>query len=154
MKPGDRLVCAFVELPAKQFKGWPLHVTIVPWFRTGISSEQLKAELESCLGNIEPFGVAAAETKPFGHRKQANLIAPPTPFMEIERRVRIVLKRHDAWLVDETTREKRPYSPHVTVQPAARLNSGDIFACDKLYIIEQLGDSKRITSTIELGTKP
>jgi hypothetical protein len=157
MKPGDRLVCAFVKPPGDrgtQFTEWPLHVTIVPWFRSDISSEKLAAELQFELADIAQFPVMAGPSAGFGYKKgkTASLIQLSTPFTEIEPRVRRTLKQQKAWLVDETTRQRHEYKPHVTNQKSGRLHKGDKFYCDRLYIIEQKGSHKQITASVALST--
>src|SRR4051794_7330143 len=121
MNPGDRLVCAFVNPAVKagaEFKDWPLHVTIVPWFRTDMTTGQLTAELKEALSGISSFTSTAGPSAKFGYTKGkvASLIQKPTPLDEIEKRVRQTLTIHEAWLVDESTRRRRDYKPHVTVQ--------------------------------------
>jgi 2'-5' RNA ligase len=150
MQPGDRLICAFVDrLPAgSEFKQWPLHVTIVPWFRVG--AEELAAELKAALAGIRAFEARVGRETTMGKDKMVNLILPAEQFEDIEFSVRSTLKRHDAWLVDETTKQKRSFKPHVTAQKDARVHEGDSFWCDRLYIIEQKGSHKEIVAEIPL----
>lgn len=153
MLPGDRLICAFLkpQVTGVQFEDWPLHVTVVPWFRLEISSEDLAAGLRPALAGLKSFRVQAAATEPFGNRhKLANLTCDPTPFIEIEKRVRALLKKQAAWLVDETTKRHRQYRPHITHQKSGRLKPGDTFSCDSLYIVEQNGGYKEVIGKVEL----
>lgn len=153
MLPGDRLICAFAKPQAEaKFKAWPLHVTIVPWFRLAAPSLELAAEIEAVLAGTAAFEVIMAEETKLGHKKGkiGNWIAEPTQFMDIESRLRAVLKSHNAWLVDETTRQQRPFRAHVTAQAAERLQAGDRWHCDRLYIVEQTGDYKEIMAEIPL----
>jgi len=154
MLPGDRLVCAFVEPPAAgtEFSDWPLHVTIMPWFRLDASAQQLAAGLKQALTSIKPFESKAGELVKMGPRKRpARLLQLPTPFTEIEVRVRNYFHKKRAWLVDETTKKPRQYRPHVTFQKAAELGEGKSFHVSRLYIVEQKGDYKVITAEISLG---
>jgi hypothetical protein len=80
-----------------------------------------------------------------------NLVEQPTPFMEVEKQVREVLKEHDSWIVDETTQRKRSYRPHVTEQKNERLYQSDTFTCGQLYIVEQKGNFKQVISVIKLS---
>ena len=152
MRPGDRLVCAFVDQLDKddQFIDWPLHVTIVPWFRIDISSDKLAGELADSLCDFKSFQVVIGDETKFGHDKTVNLVAQPTPLLEIEERVRTAIKRHAAWLVDETTKRQREYRPHVTAQKHARLYRGDTLICDTFYIVEQMGDYKKVVAKVDL----
>src|SRR6266480_1138891 len=106
MKPGDRLICLFVNPPIVgrnvRFKEWPLHVTIVPWFRLGTSHDELALELENTLLDLTQFEAVAGPNAGFGHNKSkvVSLVEPSPKFAEIEKRVRQTLKKHNAWLVD------------------------------------------------------
>jgi hypothetical protein len=152
MLPSDRLLCAFVKpLPVDEaFKVWPLHVTIVPWFRLATSSNQLASELREKLAPIKPFEIKVGAQAKFGQRI-VNLVKQPTPLSTIEQEARDTLKMHDAWLLDETTKRKWEYKPHVTEQQDARLRDGDHFLCDRIYIVEQAGGHKIVASEVPLG---
>jgi 2'-5' RNA ligase len=154
MQPGDRLFAALVQEmePGAVFTPWPLHVTLVPWFRLGKSTAELANDVRRELDAIKPFRAAAGEEASFGRpRKPVNLIAPPTPFSRLEQRLREYLHRQHAWLVDETTNQRPPYRPHVTVQAAARLQLGDRFTCNSIYLIEQRDGYKEVAAKLPLG---
>jgi hypothetical protein len=156
MNPGDRLVCAFVSPTVNtgvKFTDWPLHVTIVPWFRSHILSDELAIQLEDYLKTIKPFEATSGPAKKFGYKKDklANIIVNPGRFVEIENIVRRTLKTNDSWLVDESTRQKREYTPHITVQKSGRLETGDDFFCDRLFIVEQKGSHKEVSAMVRLN---
>lgn len=153
MIPGDRLYCALVESlkVGDTFTNWPLHVTLVPWFRTDISSARLSSDIQRRLQAIKPFTVSVAGEERFGaKRRTVNLVAEPTLLVDIEHIARGQLYELGAWIVDETTEVRQAFRPHVTEQAATRLHAGDIFRCDALYIVEQKGDYKEIVSRVML----
>jgi hypothetical protein len=88
-----------------------------------------------------------------GPRKNrpAMMIAQPTRLTGIEQKVRSYLHKKRAWLVDETTKRKYNFRPHVTTQGEHALQPGDKFYINRLYIVEQKGDYKEIMSEIHLG---
>jgi len=155
LKPGDRLVCALIETAhvGATFRDWPLHVTIVPWFRISTESENLTITLREAIGDIPAFKAKIVkENVYFGHQKnkRASLIGQPSPFTAIETRIRRLLHTYGAWIVDESTKLRREYTPHVTVQQSQGLSTGDTFWCHQLYIIEQKGGHKRIAGLVGL----
>jgi 2'-5' RNA ligase len=158
MLPNDRLICVFMEPHdvGLQFSRWLLHVTIVPWFRLNETSEVIANGLEKSLYDIEPFEAKVVGQEMFGPRKNrpAMLIEVPTPFNNIEQKVRSYLHKKRAWLVDETTKKPRSFRPHVTVQGDKTILIGETFRIDQLYIIEQKGDFKEIAGKVLLDTKP
>ena len=155
MLPGDRLVVALVKpyQVGDRFIDWPLHVTVVPWFRLNNKPERIAKGLTKALTPIKPFDVIMNQTAWFGPKKnrQAHLIELPTPFSEIEKRVRNYFHKKRAWLVDETTKKRRDFRPHVTVQKSNQLRVGDSFKIDCLYLVEQRGSQKEIVAEIKLG---
>jgi 2'-5' RNA ligase len=154
MRPGDRLFCCFIDPHAEGevFKEWPLHITLIPWFRTGVSSSELCQETQTLMAGIGPFDAITGGEAGFGRggTKLVNLIELPSPLQDIEIALWRMLKSHDTWIVDETVKFERTFRPHVTVQKNSRRVKGDIVRCDSLYIIEQKGDYKEIVSRIHL----
>jgi|GEM_PF-592764 len=144
MLPGDRLICAFVENRpvGVQFKHWFLHVTIVPWFRLEEPSDVIAQGLSRSLKSIRPFEAVADGEARFRSRQNSpvTLLQQPTPFTEIEQKVRAYFHKKRALLVDETTKKHYEFRPHVTAQGDEGLKFGDMFWCDRLYIVEQKGD--------------
>lgn len=154
MHPGDRLVCALVRKVAvgDMFQSWPLHVTIVPWFRLDDATDHIVTGLAEALKPVMPFGSFADTETMMGPRKNrpALLIREPSTFHDVERRVRNYFHKKRAWLVDETTKVHRSFRPHVTMQKTDRLQPGDRFQTDALYIIEQKGSVKAVVGEVPL----
>ncbi|HET9098407.1 MAG TPA: 2'-5' RNA ligase family protein [Candidatus Saccharimonadales bacterium] len=155
MVPGDRLVCAVVKpIPlGSVFASWPLHVTIVPWFRSNYDSKTLAADLTQALQGFPSFLATVGKTAWFGrmNNKEVNLIERPTPFLNLEKKVRQILHEKSSWFADESTRRRRPFAPHVSVQPGDRMTLGEEFLCDRIYLVEQLGDKKKVVEVIQLN---
>jgi hypothetical protein len=88
----------------------------------------------------------------FGHQKGklATLVDLPSRLTELEASLRDYLHSQKAWLVDESTEVRRKFKPHATVQILGGLHEGDVFLCDRLYLIEQLGNQKSIAAKIPL----
>jgi 2'-5' RNA ligase len=154
MQSGDRLICAFVRPISlgERFERWPLHVTIVPWFRLEDSTEHIASGLSTALQSVAPFTSGIDKEALFGPRRNrpAMLILKPTPFQEVEQRVRAYLHKKRAWLVDETTKVRRIFRPHVTIQQVDRLRVGDTFECGQVYIVEQMVQYKEVVGAIQL----
>jgi len=154
MLPGDRLICAFVEpqMVGARFKAWLLHVTIVPWFRLADSSDVIAEGLKKALGTVQSFEAIADGGAMLGPNKNrpVQLLQQPTPFTDIEAKVRVYLHKKRAWLVDETTKRHRTFLPHVTDQHELGLRSGDRFWCERIYIVEQKGGYKEVVAGVNL----
>ena len=152
MLPGDRLLAILIKpVPAgSQFTAWPLHLTIVPWFRLELNSTVLARKLKQRLQTLRPFDILIGEQTIMGHHKQVNLVKLPSPLLEIESQARALLKRYDSWLVDETTKRPRKFQPHITWQGEKHLMPGDHFLCSELDVISQQGTYKLIEAEMAL----
>jgi hypothetical protein len=136
------------------FPRWPLHVTVVPWFRLNDQTDHIVEGLTESLQPIVPFTATSEMQSMLGPRRNrpAMLLRKPTPFQVIEQRVRTYFHKKRAWLVDETTKVRQVYRPHVTFQQDERLRPGETFQCDRLYVVEQFGDKKAVVGEIILTT--
>ena len=153
MLPGDRLICVFVKKqPAGYiFKDWPMHITIVPWFRLDILSAELAGQLQKQYSGINAFRISVLDEAQFGYKKRkvVNLVAAPE-LMKLEFQTRCLLHDYKAWVVDEADNTILNFRPHVTVQSTGRVNKDDNFSCGSLYIVSQHGDYKQIDNVIGL----
>lgn len=154
MKPGDRLITALVgaHQTGEIFKDWPLHVTIVAWFESSVPSQEIAQKLHKNLGGLTPFDVVMAGETKLGYHGKAfvNLVAQPTPFMEVQQRVEKTLDDLGVTLVAARGTWGEAYKPHVTVH-RDRLREGDVWRCDHLYVVSQLGNKKRIDAEVLLA---
>lgn len=152
MQSGDRLLCAFVspQSVGLKFADWPLHVTVVSWFRTNIPVQQLEQMLTLNLEATQPFTATVGDDAQFGTKKNilVSLVEEPTPLGEVEQLARLALESSNVAIVAQKFPQ---YRPHVTVQRSARLQPGDNFFVDRLNIVEQKGDYKQVVGEVLLG---
>lgn len=154
MQPGDRLICAFVreQSVGTEFEKWFLHVTVVPWFRLADSSELIAAGLKQALKTVKPFEAVGDSIATFRSRKNqpVRLLEQPTSFVLIEQKTRAYLRKKRAWLVDETTKKRQQFRPHVTSQAGDELAQGEKFMVASIYIVEQKGEHKEVVGEVKL----
>jgi 2'-5' RNA ligase len=153
--PGDKLACLLIS-PLEsgiKFKDWPLHVTIVPWFRSRLDATTLSDEIKKGISNFSKFEFEIDDVAYFGknQNKEVNLISSSLALNRLEQIVRQIIKANSAWIVDQTARLKHDFRPHVTVQRDQRLHKGDRIVCSRLYLIEQLGEIKQVSAWPDLS---
>lgn len=148
MKPGDRLITALVGThhTGDVFKEWLLHVTIVAWFASDLSSETIAQNLSDSLHGIQPFTVTMGSEAYIGYGGKAlvNVVAQPTPFMEIQRRVEQTLDDLGVTMTATRGTWGEAYRPHVTVQAGQRLHKGDSWKCSGLYVVSLRPDGTNV----------
>lgn len=154
MRPGDYLLCLFGEdfEVDHTFKAWPLHLTLVAWFRP--KDDQFEQAITQLVSRYQPLSLQATlEGQHFGHQpgKLATLVVQDPKLMDLQRTLHHYLQSAGAWLVDDTTRLQRAFIPHITEQGSTTLRDGDRFVCNHVYMVEQLGGVKRIRAAIPLG---
>lgn len=156
MIPGDLLICAFINSNNidlnLEFKEWPLHITVVPWFRLRSKIDNLNSELQKEIIKINKIDVDIGEEDYFGFNKDklVNLISNPNKLNSIEKLVRRIVKNHAFWLVDNTSKRHIKYNPHVTAQLAGRVNKTEKYNINKLYLIKHYGKNKKVIKIINL----
>lgn len=155
-RDGDRMIAGFVH-PVQvgdTFTEWPLHVTIVSWFRTTLSTSQLDAVLAEAYKGVEPFVTTVGPEAYFGPLRSTlvNLITLPNQFTELFNRTMQVVNRHAIKMV---AKPHNPYRPHVTVHKHGRVHEGQTISCDRLYVIRYCVEDgrrfKRIEAEVVLG---
>lgn len=157
MLKGDKLICLFVQdySLGDKFTHWPLHITILPWFRNDLSTDRIIEEICKELQSYASFSLNISQEAYFGSKKDklVNLIKPDKTLSSIEKTIRSYLKAKRSWIVDETTKRKIQYSPHVTVQSSERLIAGDKIKINKIYLIEQKEENKEVVGIININGK-
>lgn len=152
MKPGDRMICIFVnDIPiGTTFTEWPLHVTIVPWFRLDTPSSDLAKQLQKHYIGSKPFQINVLQETQLGYKKRKTVNSiEAAELNRLEGQTRRLLHSYKTWIVDEADKTRK-FHPHITAQKSNRIHEGDIIKCDRLYVISQHGDFKQIDSEVIL----
>lgn len=150
---GDRMICTFLNKKnaGECFTKWPLHLTIVPWFRIGLRTQAIEQDLSRKLSLFKPFEVSVQETALFGSNqdKPVNLV-DSEDLIAIESIARKYLHSLEAWLVDESTSIQRPYRPHITHQESQRANQGESYLISQIAVVRKTETEKVVDGIIEL----
>lgn len=150
MKSDDKLICAFVEsvVVGQRFEDWPLHITIVPWFKIVSSEEDFFSCIEQSMQDQKPFMSKVGKEKRFA-AWQFNMLINDEWKLLHERSLKCVNK--NARSTAPLRFIGRYYRPHVTAQKNKRLYAGDIFTCNRLSVVEQKGAYHEVVREVYLG---
>lgn len=153
MKLGDRLLCIFIQSQSVNdtFKEWPVHLTLLPWFRINKSSDELAILLNETFVGCTAFQITIKNEAQFGY-KQAKIVnlAEAPELYRLEGQARRLLHKYKAWVVDEADKTRKHFRPHITVLKTGRMHEKDTFSCDRIFIVSQQVDFKRIDAEIKL----
>lgn len=151
MIPGDRLVCLFIgDKPKNKFTHWPLHLTLVPWFRLNLQSPELVNLLHRKLINLKPMTLTYMGRSLLGNKRNVTMIEATPKLNQLEKIIRQTLKEAEAWLVDESTRKKRNFLPHVTDQKNISFPTNEPIICQRVFLVEQFGRYKQVVGFFDL----
>lgn len=158
--PGDRLIVSLLQPLARgeYFRKWPLHLTILPWFRSKLGTRELQAIITESLQGIEPFSAEMGETTQFGFKDQVpvRVVQTPNHFEEVHRRLLQTFRDHPEIYILDTSHTGDHFRAHVTLHGYEPLREGDIIACNDLQIvrlgtIHPGGSTKEVEGEIDLG---
>lgn len=116
---------------------WPLHVTVLPPFRTDASGTEIGDAIRSVASKFSALRMIAAGDELFGRRHDV----PVTVLGENEHLTALhqasrAAVRPFAVKPDEPAFTGAGYRPHVTVKSHARLHEGDAFTLSQLAVVD------------------
>ncbi|WP_168626727.1 2'-5' RNA ligase family protein [Cryobacterium sp. BB307] len=135
---------------------WPLHVTVVPPFRTRCTAEQLREAMTAVARAREPLRITVGPDDWFGHRKDVlvSLVTDDGRIQKLHDNLLVTLRR---CLVDHETLSHvgRGYRPHITATRHGRVTDGERYTLPQLALVDMAtphGDPPRVTrATVDLG---
>lgn len=136
------------------FVDWPLHVTLIPWFRSETNSalnvyESIFDELQSCqlalgkkmLGGVEFYGEA-----------EDVMVRPITlDSRKILDMVHISLLRPVRHIMSDWRYIGGNYNPHMTIRENDDPGEGFNFLMGHVNLVRHDGDKKTVARTFDLG---
>ncbi len=143
MQAGACILVAMID-PAhapRQFQrtrlGWPLHVTLVPWF-TVQNVTDLQHRLHSIIAQETSFIAETGEDTFFGaqHDTPVSLIANRQPFVLLHNVLLELLDDIGAHFVASQLWLRREYRPHVTHHGSDRLHPGYMFPVETVTLVQ------------------
>lgn len=153
MKDGDRIILVLVEGHETTLKKWPLHITIIPWFASELSANDLKQILSSKLKGTKPFQVEVGKEAMFGekHDIPVNVIKLPNPLEDIDKKLRSLIESKSSGIAYSNLRKRYGFNPHITFQGERRKYPGDKIRINKIQVVRIDNGLKRVESEVELN---
>jgi len=159
---GDRVIVSLLQPLARgeRFHKWPLHLTLMPWFRTNLPAYEVTKLMSAALQGVEPFTATMGETARFGFKDQVpvRVVHAPNGFEEMHRRLLKAFHEHPEIEVLDGEHTGPNFRAHVTLHGYEPLREGDIIACNDLQIVRLAdvhpgGATKEVEGEIDLGKK-
>ncbi len=131
------------------FRFWPLHITLVPWFKAG-NAESVAAAIAPVVAAVTPFTVTAGERAMFGPRQNVPVRRiKASAALQSLHGLLLDAVEEQGWEVAGRYTGKH-YTPHVT-QKAGRDAEEQIFISN-IHIVEAMPQSYRqAVAKLELG---
>jgi hypothetical protein len=133
---------------------WPLHVTVLPPFRTDAPAADIAAAVAAATRAQPPLTVVAGADELFGRRHDipVSVIEPSADLTALNRTLVAALRPfaaepHEAVFVEPGFRA------HVTHKPPARVHPGDILTFSQIALVDMLPRTDAAGRTV-LATSP
>lgn len=118
--------------------GWPLHITLVPWF-TSLDDAKMTVALAALARKQPAFTVTVGEEALFGSEQDVavSLVATTAPCEALHRALVDMLRSQNVVFASERYMEAE-YRPHVTHHGERRRRSGDIETVNDITLVRLL----------------
>lgn len=158
MSATHEYLLAFILEPLEkgsQFIAWPLHITLVPWFRTAHKEAQILYDTKTAVEQFEPFTVRGVQRAQFGWRGSVAVTAVASPALhDLHRALLGTLERGQYQLMN-TRHMGDSFQPHVTKKGNVEFKPGHELLLDRVYLIKApisnpRTRTKTVTGVVEL----
>lgn len=123
MKPGSLILVHLIDDVAENYTfkrsrmGWPLHVTIIPWFLlTKQKSTETIESISNYIAELQSFEILTGKEEFFGPDKKTRVTVIKTKdiFEKIHKQLLTIIESHDGLLAVSHPWVREQYRPHVT----------------------------------------
>lgn len=130
------------QQPGDEFTNWPLHITIIPWFRVN-NIEQVDTGLQTVAertGPFRPFRVCGQGQAQFGDY-QVRLIEPVSLMKAIHQQIYQLLQNKQARFIS-TRFFGDNYVPHISHQSGSSFGHGQVALISGFYLLKRYRQSQ------------
>lgn len=137
------------------FIRWPLHITLVPWFRTPNETAQIVYDISDAATKFKPISSRGIQRARFGWRRKVQVTAlASSELHDLHRQLLSMLENKGYNLVDKK-HTGVSYQPHITKKGNAEFKPGHELIVDRIYLIKApianpRTRTKKVTAVIEL----
>lgn len=133
----------------EQFIKWPLHITLVPWFRSEFGTQRLWKDINAITSGIKWFPARGIARSLFGRRGDVAVTEVVSSQLHDLHRALMTIFDNDAYNMTAADHTGVNYSPHVTKKGSAELKPGHEVVVDSVYLIEApINNPRTRTKTI------
>lgn len=135
--------------PDDSFAQWPLHVTLVPWFKP-LDLKQFTKELKGKAGDYRQITSTVGEQRIWGPHT-VNIIDRVPMLQELHAELLALVRMHGRLLINEQYTGEN-YTPHITHQGAVSAMEGHMVTLGTIYLISRPagGGKKTVVNKIPL----
>ena len=118
-------------------RDWPLHITVLPPFRTDATGAQIGAAIRSAVSGQSAIRVVPAHDEKFGRRHDipVTVMADNAQLTSLHHALRDAVRPFAA-APDEPAFTGDRFRPHVTMKPHGRVHAGDEFTLTQVAVVD------------------
>lgn len=118
-----------------QFIGWPLHITLVPWFRSNFGSEHVARDIEATILGTDRLTVRGITRSMLGRQRNVPVTDVVSSDLHDLHRKLLTVFDNDAYTLSDSKYTGANYRPHVTKKGNKELKPGHEIEIDSLYLV-------------------
>jgi 2'-5' RNA ligase len=137
------------NLPDEEFREWPLHCTLVYWFKYGGDMTELIQKFTEFFADFDSQELLGGSTAYFGPRQDlaVTLVNKTQSLQKFhDETVNKVLELSGEFESDEFMRSN--FTPHVTEHGGRKLENGTPHVSKGVYLVESLSESPKIRKLV------
>jgi|SRR5690554_165788 len=137
---------------------WPLHVTVLPPFKTDATGTEIAEAIRSIASGLNPLRAVGAGDELFGRRHDipVTLLVENERLTTLHHAVRAAVRPFAAE-PDEPAFTGPGFRPHVTVKSHGRVHEGDRFTLSQIAVVDmapRASAGRTVLATIDLPVAP
>jgi 2'-5' RNA ligase len=119
--------------PGDTFTVWPLHITLLPWFKLDVPLDEFKTELQRILNTTKSVSVKVGSERQFG-RRSVNLIESSAGLLALHELLLDYAKNNGEFTVNKQLVGEQ-FNPHITKNFGKNLATGKLVNVNRVYLI-------------------
>ncbi len=116
-----------------EFGRWPLHVTLIPWFKLEKPVQELSASIQHLLDTFQQFSVKVGSQKQWGRN---TVFTINSPALHALHNGLLQLINQEANITAPMRFVGEDFQPHITQKAYATVQPGFSVTIKKIYLIE------------------
>jgi hypothetical protein len=155
-KPTEYMFVYLLEAknPGDTFNEWPLHITLLPWFKLDVPISEFKTELNNQLAEVQSIAVKVGPERHF-NKRAVNLIESSAGLLDLHELLLDFVKNNGEFTVSQSFVGPQ-FKPHIAKRLGKTMAEGKLVNVNRVYLIsappeDPRNRTKTVIAALELS---